>query len=74
MQVAVDDIDLILYVDCTKLGVISQSEVNHIGETAERLMCRNPTRQGLICYFISHEFQTSFFLSPKIIRKRHHHL
>ena len=39
-----NDLRTVLYIDCTKLGVISQIEVNMIGELAESVLFRNPAR------------------------------
>ncbi|CAK9002075.1 Uncharacterized protein SCF082_LOCUS7183 [Durusdinium trenchii] len=41
------DVDTILYFDCTKLGVLSQAEVNLVGEYADKVLSKNPARQGL---------------------------
>lgn len=44
LQVASSDLDTILYVDCTKLGVLNQLAINAIGDVAERVIFRSPSR------------------------------
>ncbi|CAK9010862.1 Uncharacterized protein SCF082_LOCUS10854 [Durusdinium trenchii] len=46
-KVGVTDVYSLLYVDCTKLGVLQQGEINHIGSMAERHLMRNPSRSAL---------------------------
>lgn len=41
-QVNADDLNLILYVDCTKLGIMDQNEFTWLGEYASKIMSRNP--------------------------------
>ncbi|CAL1150712.1 unnamed protein product [Cladocopium goreaui] len=43
-KVAVGDVDCILYFDCTKLGVLTQGEVNLIGDYAEKILFKNTKR------------------------------
>ena len=43
-EVAVADVDCILYFDCTKLGVLSQGEINLIGDDAEKVLFKNTKR------------------------------
>ena len=43
-EVAVADVDCILYFDCTKLGVLSQGEINLIGDYAEKVLFKNTKR------------------------------
>ena len=43
-----NELDTVLYVDCTKLGVLSQVSINALGELAERLLFRNPSRYSLL--------------------------
>ncbi|CAK9077405.1 unnamed protein product, partial [Durusdinium trenchii] len=47
-KVGVTDVYSLLYVDCTKLGVLQQGEINHIGSMAERHLMRNPSRSALV--------------------------
>ena len=49
------DVDVVLYIDCTKMGAISQKEINLVGDLADRILQKNPTR------FLS-VFPTCFFL------------
>ena len=42
-QVSAHELDSILYVDCTKLGVLSQTTINAVGELAERVLFKNPS-------------------------------
>ena len=37
-----DDVQIIVYWDCTKLGVMSQPEINQMGDFVEKHLCRNP--------------------------------
>lgn len=54
LQVASSDLDTILYVDCTKLGVLNQLAINAIGDAAERVIFRSPSRYlGLIPKVVS---------------------
>ena len=43
-----NELDTVLYVDCAKLGVLSQVSINALGELAERLLFRNPSRYSLL--------------------------
>ncbi|CAK9093328.1 Uncharacterized protein SCF082_LOCUS43905 [Durusdinium trenchii] len=43
-KVAPNDVDCILYFDCTKLCVLSQAEINLIGDYAEKILFRNTQR------------------------------
>jgi len=43
-QVPVDDIQTIIWVDCTKLGVVTQPEINALGDFLEKHLSRNPVR------------------------------
>ncbi|CAK9005673.1 unnamed protein product [Durusdinium trenchii] len=43
-KVTPTDVDCILYFDCTKLGVLSQAEINLIGDYAEKTLFRNIQR------------------------------
>ena len=43
-QVPVDDVQAVVYCDCTKLGVMSQPEINALGEFLEKVLFRNPFR------------------------------
>ena len=38
------DVHVVLYVDCTKLGVLSQHDINLIGTCAEKVLGNNPSR------------------------------
>lgn len=40
----INDLHVVLYVDCTKMGVLSQIEVNNIGAMAEKVLGQNPQR------------------------------
>ena len=44
IKVAVGDVDCILYFDCTKLGALTQGEVNLIGDYAEKILFKNTKR------------------------------
>ena len=44
LQVQVSDVHVVLYVDCTKLGVLSQHDINLIGTCAEKVLGNNPSR------------------------------
>ena len=44
----VNQIHTVLYVDCTKLGVLQQQEINTIGDLAEKHLSRNPARSVLV--------------------------
>lgn len=46
-QVDASELEVVLYVDCTKFGVVSQHEVNAIGTMCEKSLFRNPTRHVL---------------------------
>lgn len=41
------DVDVILFFDCTKLGVLTQSEINMAGDFTEKVLGKNPTSPGL---------------------------
>lgn len=43
-QVLPQDLETVLYIDCSKMGVISQLEVNMVGELANKVIFRNPIR------------------------------
>jgi hypothetical protein len=43
-EVSVHEIDTVFYVDCTKLGVLSQTNTNALGEMAEKILFRCPSR------------------------------
>eukprot|EP00435_Cladocopium_sp_Y103_P045667 s474_g13.t1 len=45
LQVNVHEVDTILYLDCTKLGVMTQQNVNALGEMAERILHSPPQRE-----------------------------
>ncbi|CAK9073826.1 unnamed protein product [Durusdinium trenchii] len=47
-KVAPNDVDCILYFDCTKLCVLSQAEINLIGDYAEKILFRNTQRSVLV--------------------------
>lgn len=47
-QVSSDDIQTVVYCDCTKFGVMSQPEVNAIGEFLEKTLFRNPYSPSLV--------------------------
>ncbi|CAK9089138.1 Uncharacterized protein SCF082_LOCUS42073 [Durusdinium trenchii] len=47
-KVDVNQIHTVLYVDCTKLGVLQQQEINTIGDLAEKHLSRNPARSVLV--------------------------
>ena len=51
-QVQVQDVYTILYFDCTKLGVLAQSEINMIGDVSEKVLGRNPTSGGLVFFSV----------------------
>lgn len=42
------DVDTILYFDCPKLGVLSQAEINMVGDMSEKVLGKNPTRSVLV--------------------------
>lgn len=44
LQVGVEELDTILYVDCTKLGVLNQTTINALGDLTERVLFRAPSR------------------------------
>ena len=44
LEVEVGQLRTVLYIDCTKLGVVSQIEINMIGDLAESVLFRNPSR------------------------------
>lgn len=44
IQVDVNEVLIVLYIDCTKMGVLSQPDVNMIGSIAESILFRNPSR------------------------------
>lgn len=48
LKVTPQDVDCILYFDCTKLGVLQQAEINMLGDYAEKLLFKNPQRPILI--------------------------
>ena len=48
LKVTPQDVDCILYFDCTKLGVLQQAEINMLGDYAEKLLFKNPQRPSLI--------------------------
>lgn len=52
-QVDEKSLQTVLYIDCTKLGVVSQPEVNMIGEIAEAVLSRNPTRNWSYMFLAS---------------------
>ena len=60
LEVGVHELDTILYIDCTKLGVLSQANVNMIGEVSERILFRAPSRYLVIA-------SSFFFLFSEII-------
>ena len=39
-----NELDIVLYVDCTKLGAINQKEINQIGDMADKVLQKNPSR------------------------------
>ncbi|CAK9073143.1 unnamed protein product, partial [Durusdinium trenchii] len=47
-QVDAKDVDTILYFDCPKLGVLSQAEINMVGDMSEKVLGKNPTRSVLV--------------------------
>ncbi|CAK9062831.1 Uncharacterized protein SCF082_LOCUS32651 [Durusdinium trenchii] len=47
-KVTPQDLDCVLCIDCTKMGVINQLEVNMIGELADKVLSKNPTRTCLV--------------------------
>ncbi|CAK9079028.1 unnamed protein product [Durusdinium trenchii] len=47
-SVEVGQLRTVLYIDCTKLGVVSQIEINMIGDLAESVLFRNPSRSILV--------------------------
>ena len=70
LQVTVEELDTILYVDCTKLGVLSQTTINSLGDLAERVLFRSPSRN-----LASFQDQTiCLFLTPKFVRGAQVHL
>ena len=44
LKVDAKDVDCILFFDCTKLGVLSQGEINMLGDIAEKVLFRNIQR------------------------------
>lgn len=44
VKVSTQELHTILYVDCTKLGVLNQSEINMVGSVAEKVLSQNPSR------------------------------
>ncbi len=44
VKVSTQELHTILYVDCTKLGVLNQSEINMVGTVAEKILSQNPHR------------------------------
>lgn len=47
-EVSVGDVHTVLYVDCSKLGVLQQQEINVIGELADRYLSRSPAKSVLV--------------------------
>lgn len=43
-KVTVADLHTVLYVDCTKLGVLTQQQINQIGALSEKVLGLHPTR------------------------------
>ncbi|CAK9038785.1 Sodium/hydrogen exchanger 3, partial [Durusdinium trenchii] len=46
--VSPSDLYTVVYMDCTKMGVLNQGEINNIGALAERFLARNPSRSVLV--------------------------
>lgn len=46
-KVSVSDLETVIWIDCTKMGVISQSEVNLIGDVCDKMLFKNPSREFL---------------------------
>lgn len=44
VKVSTQELHTILYVDCAKLGVLNQSEINMVGSVAEKVLSQNPSR------------------------------
>eukprot|EP00435_Cladocopium_sp_Y103_P029455 s2934_g7.t1 len=48
IQVAVEDVQTLVYCDCTKMGVMSQPEINAMGEFLEKVLFRSPFRSAAV--------------------------
>lgn len=46
-QANCEDLETVLYIDATKMGALSQKDINMIGDWADTILHRNPTRLGL---------------------------
>ena len=69
LQVGVLEVDTILYIDCTKLGVLSQTNINALGELAERILFRAPSRyfdQTLVHLYLWSTFILDYFVDSKL--------
>lgn len=51
-QVTTADLHVVLFIDCTKMGVLSQLEINAIGLMCEKILGPNPAR--FLVYAIIH--------------------
>ena len=65
-QVKPSEVDIVLYVDCTKLGAINQKEINLIGEMADKVLQKNPSR--FLAPFLKKIFL--FYTSPMFFDPR----
>lgn len=45
-QVAIDDVQTLVYLDCTKFGIMTQPEVNAVGDLVQKIIMRNPFRSS----------------------------
>ncbi|CAK9061163.1 Uncharacterized protein SCF082_LOCUS32081, partial [Durusdinium trenchii] len=69
-KVSVGDVHTVLYVDCSKLGVLQQQEINVIGELADRYLSRSPTMFRHLCFASGpSQSHTRFCQSPLWLRQ-----
>eukprot|EP00435_Cladocopium_sp_Y103_P004363 s5416_g1.t1 len=47
-QVPMDEVQTVVYCDCAKFGVMTQPEVNGVGELLEKVLFRNPFRSAAV--------------------------
>ena len=47
LQVAFADLHTVLYIDCTKLGVLNQMDINMVGTLTEKVLSSNPQRPSV---------------------------
>ena len=71
-EVPVEDMNTLVYLDTTKLGVLSQPEVNAIGELVEKVLFRNPysalALAGQYVQFTCHSGSALFLVPPLLFR------